>query len=161
MSRDRSLTVGGLWPAYAGLMLLALAGCTRLPPVSAVAVPPIPPGDARVWFYRIYEPTESLGRPYIYMNGAPIGIAELGGAFYRDVPAGWYYITVQSWGRDLYQFHYGPLVPGQTEYIEIQSLRSWVEGDRNFSRDTFYIAIIPPERAVPTIAGSDFYGGGV
>jgi hypothetical protein len=161
--RYRVSTGRRLWAAAAGLVLIAVAGCVKLPPVSAVTSPPIPGGDARVWFYRIYDPSESLGRPNIYMNGAPIGIAELGGAFYRNVPAGWYYITVDTWGRDLYQFYYGPVVPGQTQCVEIQSLCSWVESGYGFDlgRDTFYVAIIPPARAVPMIARSDFDGGGV
>jgi hypothetical protein len=160
MLRYRVLKARRLWPACAGLVLLACAGCARLPPVAAMTVPPIPSGDARVWFYRIYDPTESLGRPLIYMNGAAVGIAELGGAFYRDVPPGWYYITVESVGRDLFQFQYVALIPGQTEYVEIQSLRSWAEGRPGYGRDTFYVAIQPPWRAVPIIARSSFYGGG-
>lgn len=161
MRRYRVFGGRGLWPACVGLALLACAGCARLPPVAAVALPPIPPGDARLWFYRIYDPTESLGRPYVYMNGAAVGIAELGGAFYRDAPAGHYRLTVDSVGRDLYQFQDVALVPGQTEYVEIQSLRSWAEGRPGYGRDTFYVAIMPPWHAVPVIAGSAFYGGGV
>lgn len=148
------------WPICAGLAFFALAGCTRLPPVAAVSLPPVPAGDARVWFYRIYDPTESLGRPYIYMNEAAVGIAELGGAFYRDVPAGRYRITVESVGRDLYQFQDVALAPGQQEYVEIQSLRSWVQGYPGFGRDTFYVAVIPPERAAAEVARSSFLGGG-
>jgi hypothetical protein len=70
------------------------------PPVSAVDFPPIPPGSARIWFYRIYDPTESKGRPY--MNGAIVGISEQGYAFYRDVLAGLYHVSVESYGRDLF-----------------------------------------------------------
>jgi hypothetical protein len=76
--------------AWTGVVLLLLANCSRLPPVSAVDLPPISPGSARIWFYRVYDPTESKGRPYIYMNGAVVGISDQGYAFYRDVPAGLY-----------------------------------------------------------------------
>src|SRR5215472_17391082 len=93
-------------------LFFALAGCTQLPPVATIDLPPILAGNARVWFYRVYDPTESKGRPFIYMNGAIVGISEQGGAFYRDVPAGRYHITVESYGRDLYQFEDVALVPG-------------------------------------------------
>jgi hypothetical protein len=152
-----------LLPAMRRLLMAAAlafpAGCVAYPPVAAVSLTPIPAGQARVWFYRVYDPTESLARPAIYMNGAVMGIAELGGAFYRDVPAGWYFITVESEGRDLYQSQYVGLAPGQQEYVKILSLRSWVAGYPGFRRDTFYVAVIPPAAAAPEIAGYDFRGG--
>ena len=143
-----------------GLVLSLLANCSRLPPVAIVSLPPIPPGDARVWFIRVYDPTESKGRPYIYMNEAIIGISEQGYAFYRDVPAGSYHVTVESYGRDLFQFQDIALVPGQQEYVKILSLRSWVDAQWNFGRDTFYVAIVPPEHAQLEIADYPFLGGG-
>jgi hypothetical protein len=141
-------------------LVCALAGCAQLPPVAAVNLPPIPAGDARVWFYRIYDPTESKGRPFIYMNGAIVGISEQGGAFYRDVPAGRYRITVESYGRDLYQFEDVALAPGQQEYVKVLSLRSWVQQSWNFGRDTFYVTVIPPGLAQPEISRYGFLGGG-
>jgi hypothetical protein len=83
--------------ACAGVALLLLAGCARPSPVSAVDFPPIPPGSARIWFYRVYDPTETKGRPYIFMNGAIVGISEQGYAFYRDVLAGLYHVSVESY----------------------------------------------------------------
>jgi hypothetical protein len=64
-----------------------------------------------------------------------------GYVFYRDVLAGLYH---ESYGRDLSQFRDVALVPGQQAYVKILSLRSWVESGRNFSRDTFYVLIVPP-----------------
>jgi hypothetical protein len=139
--------------------LFFLAGCTELPPIAAVSLPPIAAGNARVWFYRVYDPTESKGRPYIYMNKSIVGVSEQGYAFYRDVPAGSYRITVESYGRDLYQFQDVALAPGQQEYVEILSLRSWAQSQTNFGRDTFYVAIIPPDFAQPQISRYPFLGG--
>src|ERR1700730_3991620 len=146
--------------ACTALVLLLLASCAQLPPVAAVSIPPVMAGNARVWFYRVYDPTESKGRPYIYMNESIVGISEQGYAFYRDVPAGSYHITVDSYGRDLYQFQDVVLASGQQEYIKILSLRSWVQSQRNFSRDTFYVAIIPPQFAQVEISHYPFLGGG-
>jgi hypothetical protein len=97
--------------------------------------------------YRAYDPTESKGRPYIYMNGAIVGISEQGYAFYRDVLAGVYHVPVESF-RDV------ALVPGQQAYVKI--LWSWVELGRNFSRDTFYDLIIPPTFAQAEISHYPF-----
>jgi hypothetical protein len=36
--------------------LLATANCAQFPPTSSVAIPSIPSGAARLWFYRDYEP---------------------------------------------------------------------------------------------------------
>lgn len=143
-----------------GLVLLLQVGCTQLLSVEAVDLPPIPPGAARVWFYRVYDPTESKGRPYSYMNEAIIGISEQGLAFYGDVLAGRYQITVESHGRDLYQFQDVALAAGQQEYVKTLSLRSWVESGRNFSRDTFYVAVIAPEFAQAELSHYPCLGGG-
>ena len=62
----------------AGLLLLAIAGCASLPPTAAVTVPPIPAGEARVWFYRDPGPYDGLGTPYIRMNEAIVGISQPG-----------------------------------------------------------------------------------
>jgi hypothetical protein len=100
-----------------------------------------------------------LGRPYIRLNDSIIGISDQGGAFYRDVPEGWYHITVDSYGRDLYRFADVVLVSGQQEYVKILSLRSWTEWRRGVGRDTFYVALIPPELAQAEIARYAFLGG--
>ena len=159
VSRKRA-AAASLWlRGYTGVALLILASCSRLPPVSAVDLPAIPPGSARVWFYRIYDPTESKGRPYIYMNGVIVGISDQGYAFYRDVPAGLYQVSVESYGYDLFQFRDVALVPGQQAYVKILSLRSWVESGRNFSRDTFYVLIVPPAFAQAEITHYPFLAG--
>jgi hypothetical protein len=86
------------------------------------------------------------------MNGAVVGISDQGYAFYRDVPAGLYQVSVESYGHDLFQFRAVALVPGQQAYVKILSLRSWVESGRNFSRDTFYVLIVPPASAQAEIS---------
>lgn len=49
-----------------GLLLIA-ASCVA--PPAPVVVAPIPPGQARVWFYRPYEPSETFNLARIEMNG--------------------------------------------------------------------------------------------
>jgi hypothetical protein len=116
---------------------------------------PIPSGQARVWFYRLWEPSESLNLALIDMNGSYVGAAENGSAFYRDVPPGHYHIAPESFGRDFNQDRNVDLAPGQQLYVKIVSLDSWgvsVSGSKNIARDAFYAWVIPPEVAQAEIA---------
>jgi len=159
-----------LQQAGAATLLLATAACSQLPTTASVAIPPIPAGEARVWFYRPIDLYDSLNTPYIRMNDAIVGISEPGGASYRDVPAGQYHITVDSYGKDFNQDQDVALVPGQELYLKIVSLRDWIAGGAggggeggggggSYSKDTFYVWLIPPEIARADVARSDFYGG--
>lgn len=145
----------------AGALLLAANGCAEAPSVATAAVPPIPTGEARVWFYREFIPSESLNITEVWMNGAYAGYSRLGGAFYRDVPPGFYRVTVASWGTDVNQFADVGLSAGQEAFIRIESLRSWsaLGGRNGAARDTFYARLIPPQIARADIARSAFDGG--
>ncbi len=157
-------------PIIIGVLSLAAAACSQLPSTASIAVPPIPAGEARVWFYRNGGPyDDGMGTPYIRMNDAIVAISEPGGAFYRDIPAGPYHITVESYGKDFNQDKDVELVAGQELYVKIVSLRNWVAGGGgggeegggdDFGRDTFYVWLIPPEVARADVARSAFYGGG-
>lgn len=140
------------WLRWASGLVLFVAGCANVGGAAQVAAvaPPVPAGEARVWFYRPLEPYESLNLARINMNGNYVGAVANGSAFYRDVPPGYYHIAPDSWGRDLNQDSNVYLVPGQQLYIKIVSLESWavsVSGSRTFQRDTFYAWLIPPQVA--------------
>ena len=144
------------------LSLAALAGCARNPTVGSISVPAIPEREARIWFYRVYLPSETLNMTKVSMNGAYAGYAELGGAFYRDVPPGIYHIEVESYGRDFNQSTNVALVAGQEAYIRVESLRSWATDygkGRTVGRDTFYARLILPQTARAEIGQSFFDGG--
>ena len=150
------------------ILLLALAACASPPPTATVSIPPIPAGEARVWFYRPVDAYDSLSTPYIRMNDAIVGISEPGGASYRDVPAGQYHITVDSYLDSPQQDQNVGLVPGQELYVKVVPLRDWIQGGGggdpgggggNYTKETFYVWLIPPEVARPEVARSAFYGG--
>jgi hypothetical protein len=138
-------------------VLLALSVCANPPAPSfaqaAATVSPVPAGMARIYFYRDYEPYESLGRPLISLNGHTVGISIPGGTFYRDVAPGTYRVTVftnYDFSPNLiYPDELGdvPLAVGETRYFKIESLRSWTER-KGFNRDTFVVALIDPRQAV-------------
>ena len=136
---------------WVGALLLLAAGCAGPPAPAQIAVaPPVPAGQARVWFYRPLEPYESLNLARLEMNGSFVGAVANGSALYRDVPPGHYHIAPESFGRDFNQDKDVDLAPGQQLYVKVVSLGSWgvgVSGSRNFQRDTFYAWLIPPEVA--------------
>jgi len=151
-----------LLSAAAVLLSLAMVSCAPLTPTVAVAIPPIPAGEARVWFYRDGGPYDGTGTPYLRMNEAIVGLSQPAGALYRDVAPGQYHVTVDSYGRDFNQSRWVYLFPGQQAYFKIVSLRNWVAGGgprNDFQRDTFYVWEIPPEIAQGDVARSQFYGG--
>ena len=137
---------------FLSALLLIAAGCAgRQPPVET----PIPAGQARIWFYRTWLPSESLNLANIEVNGVYFGSVENGGAFYRDISPGIYHIAAQSWARDFNQDTNVALVPGQQAYVKILDSTSWalgVSGSRDFQRDAFYAWLIPPQIAQAEIA---------
>jgi hypothetical protein len=133
-------------------VLLTATGCANRPPVAQV---PIPAGQARIWVYRNWLPSESLNLANLEVNGVYFGTVENGGSFYRDVPPGNYHIAPQSWARDLNQDTNLALVPGQQAFIKIVDLTSWassVSVSKNFQRDAFYAWLMSPEVAQAEIA---------
>jgi hypothetical protein len=153
--------------AVAVIVLLVTAACSELPKTASVAIPPIPAGDARVWFYRPIDAYDSMATPFIRMNDAIVATSMPNGASYRDVPAGPYHITVDSYGKDFNQDKNVQLAAGQELFVEVVSLRSWVPtgsggdesgGGGDFGRNTFYVWLIPADKARGEVARSAYYG---
>ena len=146
---------------FATCLLLVLVGCSQVPPTSSVAIPPVPAGDARIWFYRNDGPFDSQQRPYLRLNGQVVGITEPNGAFFRDVPPGHYVVAVDSYGVPYpHQFAQVDLAAGQETFVEVVSMRERVGGGDNVAlRTIFYTWLIPPDAARAAIAGTPFYGG--
>src|SRR5271170_5258261 len=85
--------------AIAATLTIFIAGAVVAQPMApAPSVPILPPGQARVWFYRVFFPDDTGGMPAVSMNGDTVGYARAGWSFYRDVPAGSYHVTVQTVG---------------------------------------------------------------
>jgi Protein of unknown function (DUF2846) len=146
------------------LLLIATTNAYSEPaPMDAATIPPIPPGRARIWIYRDYQPSESLNMTAVSINGAVTGYAQAaGGVFYRDVAPGQYLVSVESYGRDTNQSTNLVLAAGQEAYIKIESLRAWSStGARtSIQRDTFYARPIAPRLARVEMAHIPYYGGG-
>jgi Protein of unknown function (DUF2846) len=158
--KPKFLSSGLARALMACFLLVAATGCAQ-PSATTAAIPPVPPGQARVWFYREFIPSESLNMTAVSMNNAYVGYSRLGSAFYRDVPPGQYHIAVASWGVDINQSTNVDLAAGQEAFVRIESLRSWSStGERNeIERDTFYARLIPPQIARADLAQITFDGG--
>jgi uncharacterized protein DUF2846 len=142
----------------AAAVLLAAANCAQLPPTSSVAIPRIPAGEARLWFYRDGGPRDAQQRPYLRLNGQIAGISEPNGTFYRDVSPGHYTVTVDSYLSGFFnQFADISLAAGQEVYIKVLSQGQRV-GERG-ARENFYTQVMPSEAARPDAASRPFYGG--
>ena len=135
-------------------------GQSALPQMAPFAITAIPPGSARIWVYRDLD-YQANGRPYVRFNGAAQGIAEKNGAWYRDVPPGPYWVTVDSQVSDINQSSQFTLAAGQEAYIKIPSQVNDIGGRRGGgTRDVFYVWLMQPEVARAEIAQHSFDGGG-
>jgi hypothetical protein len=142
-----------------GLLLAACQGRVSEPVMASVNVAPVASGLARVYFYRDWEPYESLARPRIYLNDAPTEISEPGGISIHDLPSGEYHISVDSQGIYPHQFKTLFLRPGDIRYVKIESLRSWYRDSRLRDRDTFVVELIPERQAKGEIGDMRYMPG--
>jgi hypothetical protein len=139
-------------------LLSACWGPPREPSFASVAVPPVPAEMARIYFYRLYQPYESLARPWIYINRRETLVSIPGAVSMRDVAAGDYEIYVYSQGEYPNQLKRVVLHPGDTLYVRVDVSRSWWSGLR-YQRDTFVGTLINPDRARVEMAGLRYASG--
>jgi hypothetical protein len=156
----RNLTAPS-WVRRASLCVAVAALGAFAEPAAAQAVSPAATGTARIWFYRDYEPSVSLNLANVALNGAFAGSVQPdGSAFYRDVPAGHYHITVESFGTDVNQAKDLDLGPGQEAYVKVLAGEWIAGGDRSsFRRDTFYVSLMPPQVARAELSSHPLHGG--
>ena len=146
-------------------LALGLPACGPQPPrygEVATQVPPVGADRARLFIYRDYELYESMGRPYLYLNGERIGISEPGGVLFRDVVPGTYLISVDSVGVYPNQFKTVAMNAGETHYAKITSLRSWVSGGgftSEYEADTFVVVLVDAEQGRREVPSMWFFGG--
>jgi len=127
------------------------------PAAAEVTASPIPPGAARIWFYRNYEPYGSRNFTSVSLNGTPVGYLQpTGAAFYRDVAPGRYHITVATEVRDVNQDSFVELAAGQQAFVKIMDLSTWeTGGDKNvYSADAFYARLVPEQLAQAELSGA-------
>jgi hypothetical protein len=141
------------WVNAAALLLMLSAAACATPPAPRIAAPP--PGQARIWFYRLWDPSESLNVANIDVNGVYVGSVEPGGALYRDVNPGVYHIVPQNQYLDYNQNTNVAVVPGEQVFIVVLDLTSWanaVSGSQWYvHRDAWYAQLVLPQYALTQI----------
>jgi hypothetical protein len=131
-------------------VLLILVSCAVPQQIAAVPVGPIPPGQARIWFYRVYDPSLSSNVANVDLNEARVvSVPVHSPPVYRDVAAGRYHIAPETYGVDVHQAQDIELAAGQEIYVKILDDPLWASGgDLNeWHRDTFYVWLMPPQLA--------------
>ena len=146
----------------ASLLVLPLLGCAGAPngplfPEVAATLPAVPPDRARIYFYRDYEPYESLALTDLFLNGATAGVSRPGVVFYRDVAPGTYDIAVYSVGALPNADKHVALKAGDTVYAKVESLHAWFGGGGGgegggYDPDTFVVMLIDPAQAQRELA---------
>jgi hypothetical protein len=145
------------WRMLALSLLLIMTGSIAAPATvqASTTAPPVPAGQARIWFYRDWLPSESLNLANIEVNGSYFASVANGGVFYRDVAPGLYHIAPVSFVANPAQATTVNLVPGQQVFVKIVSLDSWgadTTAAKNIARDAFWAWLIPPAVAQAEIA---------
>jgi hypothetical protein len=144
--------------ASLAFVLIGFGAAAQAPP-PPVNGPPIPPGEGRVWFYRVFLPEDSGDMPAISIDGKIIGYARAGWSFYRDMPAGSYHVTVASfepstgWPKDIV------LQPGTQIALSIQSSPLTISNLGGLRRGTFDVTAEPGSAAYTHIVQTQFGGG--
>jgi len=149
------------------VLVLVLTGCIAQNPTLPVfataerTLPPPATGMARLFFYRLLEPSDPALGTTVMLNEKPVGFSRNGTVLYRDVPAGSYFVSVVSPGPYPYQFKTVQVAAGQTWYFRIESLASVSSCSlRGPCRgDTFVVAIVDPAQARAEIAPLGLLGG--
>lgn len=142
------------WLRWSGSILLVCCGCALSSPHPTAQLP-IPAGQARLWFYRDWEPSESLNLANVSVNGTYFASVENGNAIYRDVPPGHYHIAPASFIPNSNQDANIDVAAGQAAYLKIVSLSAWGSDNtaaKNIERDAFYVWFISPRVAQAEIA---------
>jgi hypothetical protein len=145
----------------AAILGAALLFAATLPPRTGSAeTSRPPPGEARMWIYRIDDLFITQQTPEVRINGRIVAVARLGSRFYRDVPPGNYLITADSQGSAPNQFVRVALAAGQTAYVKVDADNWWASANCETTVVTFYTLVVNPPLAQAEMASLPIGGGG-
>ncbi|HXZ01527.1 MAG TPA: hypothetical protein VEI03_16150 [Stellaceae bacterium] len=131
---------------------LAPAACAGEagPPPGAEPAPTA--GMARLYVYREVNPTGSPIWTMVSLDRRPLGQAEPGTVFYRDVPPGTYEVEVRSDKLYPNQFKTVRLAAGSRTFVKIGELPAWGNSPWGWQGTTFVVTIVEPALGAQEIA---------
>lgn len=137
----RSRSLSALLVLLAGL---CLAGCDTAPQAPGVAAQAVPPGKARLYFYRVADFYDGPEWTTLSLNGVAVGTTGPGTVFYRDVSPGRYLIAASS--DKLYPDQTKTVVvaPGSTIFVRVEAQPYWGQTGWLWQGNTFIVAIVAP-----------------
>jgi hypothetical protein len=148
--------------AAAFVLLAGLNADAQSPARSSVVIPPIPPGQARIWVYSGSQPTSPFNYPRmeaITLNGSNVGYEQLGQGFYRNVAPGHYVIAAPSFlALDPSQSATVDLAAGQEAYLKLDGL-GWPNGGGENTVVEYYVRLMPPQSARTAVAQLAYLSG--
>jgi hypothetical protein len=104
-----------------GCWFIAIGEAGSADAASPDQAPPIPAGQARVWFLRQLSPGTDWDAPMIYANRVPLAISPQQSAFYRDFMPGPYVFSVENCLPERQASYQVNLTPGDQIALEVQS----------------------------------------
>jgi hypothetical protein len=135
--------------------MIAIAGTVNLGlAASPGQAPPIPTGQARLWFLRSLNPGTAMNAPMLYANGAPLAISSQGTAFYRDFAPGTYMIAVDNCQPGAQRSLTVPLDAGNDFALQVQQDDF---GSLNCG-PTFYLSVPSAEIVSSVFAPLEYLG---
>jgi hypothetical protein len=136
---------------------VVLAGITGMAlAASPDQAPPIPSGQARIWFLRQLVPGTAMHAPMIFANGEPLAIIPQGVTFYRDLTPGTYSFAIKSCLPSEQTTMTLPLGPGSE--FALQAQVSIYGGSNCESGENMYLDPAPPDQLGMLFAPLDFLG---
>ena len=137
--------------------IIALASAAGLAlAASPDEAPPIPSGQARIWFLRQLIPGTAMHAPMIYANGQSVAIVPQGVTFYRDLTPGTYSFAIQSCLPAEQTSVTLPFGPGNV--IALQVLASDYGGWNCESGENMYLALAPADQLGMLFAPLSYLG---
>ncbi len=135
-----------IFPLIPALLLLATAmgGCDTATQGVGEAAGGVPPGKARVYFYRDAAYYDGLQWTTVSLNGESVGSSGPGTVFYRDIAPGSYRIEARSDKLYPAQVKTVAVAPGSTTYIKLEAQPYWGQSGWLWTGNTFIVAVIDP-----------------
>ena len=134
-----------IFPLISALLLsAALSGCDTATQAVDGREAAVPPGKARLYFYRDAAYYDGLEWTTVSLNGEAVGASGPGTVFHRDIAPGTYRVEARSDKLYPAQVKMVAVAPGSTTYIKVEAQPYWGQSGWLWTGNTFIVAVIDP-----------------